>query len=87
MRHLIFSDLTALLRLQQTASGGIPIQNSATNAGSVVTPPPHTSLPSILPSVSASRTSDEARADSLNILRLKAREHEMKLEMLKRMES
>lgn len=34
-----------------------------------------------------SKTADEIRMDSLNTLRMKAREHEIKLEMLKRMES
>ena len=76
-------DLSALLRLQQTASGGLPFQNSASN----IAPSSITSLTSSTSALSATRTSDEARADSLNVLRLKAREHEMKLEMLKRMES
>lgn len=38
-------------------------------------------------SSSNSKSPDDLRADSLNTLRLKAREHEMKLELLKRMES
>ena len=35
----------------------------------------------------SSKSPDDLRADSLNALRLKAREHEMKMELLKRMES
>jgi hypothetical protein len=77
MTESMAPDFSALLRLQQqTAAGGSSININRRS----VSPQTHNAA-------SDSDAASAARADSLNILRLKAREHELKLEMLKRMES
>ena len=76
----IAPDYSALLKLQHptipppSAVGGSALATSRS-------PPPLSRLPLNPPSLS------DVRVDSLNSLRMKAREHEMRLEMLKKMES
>ena len=76
----IAPDYSALLKLQHptilppSTIGGSAMGNSRS-------PPPLARLPLNPPPIS------DVRVDSLNSLRMKAREHEMRLEMLKKMES
>lgn len=73
----IAPDYSALLKLQHPT---IP-PPAAMGFGTSRSPPPLARLPLNPPSLS------DVRVDSLNSLRMKAREHEMRLEMLKKMES
>ena len=84
-------DYAALLRLPHMASvSPPPTSNSSTTTTSAAseirmapveaTPPPQNS------SISPGPPSGDFRADSIHALRMKAREHELKLEMLKKME-
>ena len=74
----IAPDYSALLKLQHPT---IPPPMGGAPMGSSRSPPPLARLP-----LNPSPISD-VRVDSLNSLRMKAREHEMRLEMLKKMES
>ena len=73
----IAPDYSALLKLQHPAIPPPP----GGPLGSSRSPPPLARLPLNPPPIS------DVRVDSLNSLRMKAREHEMRLEMLKKMES
>ena len=76
----IAPDYSALLKLQHPTIPPPPSIGGA-GLGSSRSPPPLARLPLNPPPLS------DVRVDSLNSLRMKAREHEMRLEMLKKMES